>query len=102
TGALAPTPAPARIGGRVETTCPDCGVGCGLVLNVIAGESGGGRSPLRQTDGRLALMTDDVPSNPSSLGTLGVKGRFGTGFVHARDRITHPMVRRDRRWVRAR
>src|SRR5207249_9780984 len=53
-----------------------------------------------QADDRLALMTDDVPSNQSSLGTLCVKGRFGTGFVHARDRVTHPMVRRDGRWVR--
>src|SRR5256886_8587747 len=45
-------------------------------------------------------MADDVPSNKSSLGTLCVKGRFGTGFVHSPDRITHPMVRRDGRWLR--
>ena len=100
TGALSPKDAPARIARRVETTCPYCGVGCGLVVNVIAGESSEGRSPHLQTDDRLALMTDDVPSNQSSLGTLCVKGRFGTGFVHARDRVTHPMVRRDGRWVR--
>src|SRR3989441_3475679 len=100
TGALSPKDAPARITRRVETTCPYCGVGCGLVVNVIAGESSEGRSPRLQTDDRLALMTDDVPSNQSSLGTLCVKGRFGTGFVHARDRVTHPMVRRDGRWVR--
>src|SRR5213083_3688718 len=87
TGALSPKDAPARIARRVETTCPYCGVGCGLVV------------PVRE-DGRLALMADDVPSNKSSLGTLCVKGRFGTGFVHSPDRITHPMVRRDGRWVR--
>jgi len=29
---------------------------------------------------------------------LCVKGRFATGFVHARDRITTPMVKRDGRW----
>src|SRR3989442_688684 len=45
-------------------------------------------------------MADDVPSNKSSLGTLCVKGRFGTGFVHSPDRITHPMVRRDGRGAR--
>src|SRR5881296_2775087 len=100
TGALRPKAAPARLARRVETTCPYCGVGCGIVVNVIAGESSEGRSPHLQTDDRLALMTDDVPSNQSSLGTLCVKGRFGTGFVHARDRVTHPMVRRDGRWVR--
>jgi formate dehydrogenase alpha subunit len=87
TGALRPKEAPATIVRRVETTCPYCGVGCGIVVPVRADE-------------RLALMADDMPSNRSSLGTLCVKGRFGTGFVHARDRITHPMVRRDGRWVR--
>ena len=87
TGALSPKDAPARIARRVETTCPYCGVGCGLVV------------PVRE-DGRLALMADDLPSNASSLGTLCVKGRFGTGFVHARDRITHPMIRREGRWIR--
>jgi formate dehydrogenase alpha subunit len=50
-------------------------------------------------DGRLAVMADDVPGNHSSRGTLCVKGRFGTGFVHARDRITMPMVRRGGEWI---
>ena len=81
TGALRPKEAPAPAARRVETTCPYCGVGCGLVLPV-------------RTDGRLSLMADDVPSNRSSLGMLCVKGRFGTGFVHSTDRITRPLVRR--------
>ena len=92
TGALRPKETPAKITRRVETTCPYCGVGCGITLSVFA-------SPLLQADERLALMADDVPSNRSSLGMLCVKGRFGTGFVHARDRITRPMVRRDGRWA---
>jgi formate dehydrogenase alpha subunit len=29
---------------------------------------------------------------------LCVKGRFGTGFVHARDRVLRPMLRREGRW----
>jgi formate dehydrogenase alpha subunit len=99
TGALRPKEAPARVARRVKTTCPYCGVGCEITLSVFAGESGGGRSPLLQTSERLAVMADAVPSNGSSLGMLCVKGRFGTGFVHARDRITRPMVRRDGRWV---
>ena len=46
-------------------------------------------------------MADDAPANPSSRGMLCVKGRFGTGFVHARDRITSPMVKRDGVWHEA-
>src|SRR5258707_2134882 len=88
TGALRPKETPAPIARSVETTCPYCGVGCGVELKVTA-------------DGRLALMTDDVPRNGSSLGMLCVKGRFATGFVHARDRITRPMIKRDGRWHEA-
>jgi len=87
TGALRPKEAPAPIVREVETTCPYCGVGCGITLKVRA-------------DGRLATMADDVPANDSSHGTLCVKGRFATGFVHSPDRITTPMVKRDGRWHR--
>jgi formate dehydrogenase alpha subunit len=87
TGALRPKEAPAPIARRVETTCPYCGVGCGIVSAVRA-------------DGRLALMADDVPANHASQGMLCVKGRFGTGFVHAPDRVVHPMIRRDGAWQR--
>src|SRR2546427_10577351 len=97
TGALRPKEAPAKIARTVETTCPYCGVGCGIAVSVFAGESRGGRSPLLPE--KLAVMADDVPSNRSSLGMLCVKGRFGTGFIHSRDRITSPLVRRDGRWV---
>jgi predicted molibdopterin-dependent oxidoreductase YjgC len=86
TGALRPKEGAASIARTVETTCPYCGVGCGLEVAVRADE-------------RLAVMADDVPSNPSSRGMLCVKGRFGTGFVHSPDRVTVPLVRRDGRWV---
>jgi formate dehydrogenase alpha subunit len=85
TGALRPKEAEALIQREVETTCPYCGVGCGITLKVRA-------------NGRLAVMADDVPRNHSSLGTLCVKGRFGTGFVHSSDRITAPMIKRDGKW----
>ncbi len=88
TGALRPKEVPAPIVRAVETTCPYCGVGCGVMLHARA-------------DGRLALMADDVPGNPSSQGMLCVKGRFGAGFVHARDRITSPLIKRDGRWEEA-
>src|SRR5215470_9371256 len=88
TGALRPKEAPAPIDRRVETTCPYCGVGCGIGVDVRA-------------DGRLAIMADDAPANRSSPGTLCVKGRFGTGFIHARDRVTTPLVKVDGRWREA-
>ena len=65
---------------RVETTCPYCGVGCGLVLNV------GARGEL--------VQVDDVPENRSSRGMLCVKGRFGVGFVQSPARVTTPLLRR--------
>src|SRR2546427_8355237 len=86
TGARGQKAPPAKFARRVETTCPYCGVGCGISVNV-------------RDNGHLAVMADDVPSNKSSLGMLCVKGRFGTGFIHARDRITSPMIRRDGHWV---
>lgn len=89
TGALRPKEAPGKSVRAVETTCPYCGVGCGIVLHVREGDG---------EAGQLALMADDVPSNRSSLGMLCVKGRFATGFVYARDRITRPMLKRDGRW----
>src|SRR5438093_2716855 len=86
TGALRPKEARAKIARHVETTCPYCGVGCGISVNV-------------RDNGHLAVMADDVPSNQSSLGMLCVKGRFGTGFIHSRDRITSPLIRREGHWV---
>ena len=62
TGALRPKETAAPIARRVETTCPYCGVGCGVELAV-------------RTDQRLAVMADDVPANRSSEGMLCVKGR---------------------------
>jgi formate dehydrogenase alpha subunit len=86
TGALRPKESPARIVRTVATTCPYCGVGCGIEVRITEHE-------------RLAVMADDSPANPSSLGMLCVKGRFGTGFVHASDRVTTPLIKRDGRWV---
>ena len=88
TGALRPKEEPSPIVRQVETTCPYCGVGCGLTLRVRADE-------------RLSIMADDVPANSSSRGTLCVKGRFATGFVHSPDRVTTPLIKRDGRWEEA-
>ncbi|GMU39740.1 MAG: formate dehydrogenase subunit alpha [Chloroflexota bacterium] len=88
TGALLPKAVtPARASGRqtsdvtvVETTCPYCGVGCGLRVNV--------------RDGQVAWV-DGIAENGSSQGMTCVKGRFGLEFHHAPDRLTTPLIRRE-------
>ena len=65
----------------VTTTCPYCGVGCGIKAQVDENE-------------RIIEMLDD-PDNQSSVGMLCVKGRFGYTFVHHQDRLTTPLVRRN-------
>ena len=81
TGAISTKEVPENIVDYVKTTCPYCGVGCGIVAGV--GE-----------DGIIQEMLDD-PDNLSSLGMLCVKGRFGYTFVHHEDRITSPLIRRN-------
>ncbi len=80
TGALLPKAAISAEQHRTRTTCPYCGVGCGITLR-----TGGGRIE----------MVDDEPENRSSMGMLCVKGRFGTTFANSPDRLTRPLVRRD-------
>jgi formate dehydrogenase alpha subunit len=65
----------------VETTCPYCGVGCGIKLDVAANDQ--------------IVRSDDEPRNASSQGMLCVKGRFGFEYVNHRDRLTTPLIRRD-------
>ena len=80
TGAIYPKkvrPEPVK---QVATTCPYCGVGCGINLDV-------------SREGVL-LRSDDQPANRSSQGMLCVKGRFGFEYVNHRDRLTSPLIRR--------
>ena len=65
----------------VTTTCPYCGVGCGI------------KAQVNEND-RIIEVLDD-PDNESSVGMLCVKGRFGYTFVHHQDRLTTPLVRRN-------
>lgn len=64
---------------KTWTTCPFCGVGCGIVVHT--------------REGRITWVDDD-PANPSSRGMLCVKGRFGTTFAQHPDRLTTPLIRR--------
>ena len=63
----------------VTTTCPYCGVGCGIKAEVDERD-------------RIIQVLDD-PDNRSSVGMLCVKGRFGYTFVHHEDRLTEPLIR---------
>lgn len=77
---------PARVSTRldadevVRTTCPYCGVGCGLDVNL--------------RDGSVAWV-DGVAENGSSQGMTCVKGRFGLEFVQSPERLTTPLIRRE-------
>jgi len=64
---------------KVRTTCPYCGTGCQLDLNV--------------RDGRVVKVTSDTLHGPPNYGSLCVKGRFGYDFIHHPDRLTAPLVR---------
>jgi len=65
----------------VTTTCPYCGVGCSMKAQI-------------DDNGHIVEMLDD-PDNPSSVGMLCVKGRFGYTFVHHEDRLTTPLIRKN-------
>ena len=64
----------------VSTTCPFCGVGCQIQLNI--------------QDERIARVTTDFDMAPN-YGQLCVKGRFGTDFVHHPTRLRTPLIRKD-------
>ena len=67
---------------KVATTCPYCGVGCRIELNVN-----------RRTR-RIVRVTSATGFAPN-YGNTCVKGRFGFDFVGHQDRLTAPMIRRD-------
>jgi len=68
-----------RAAKSVSTTCPYCGVGCGIKMQI--------------SDRDEIVAVEDDPENLSSEGMLCVKGRFGASFVHHPDRLTTPLVR---------
>jgi formate dehydrogenase alpha subunit len=87
TGAIYPKKVRAEPVKQVDTTCPYCGVGCAIKLDVSADDA--------------IVRSDDQPSNPSSQGMLCVKGRFGFEYVNHRDRLKWPLIRRNGQLERA-
>ncbi len=62
----------------IETTCPFCGCGCSICLEVKDNHI------VRVTPGK-----EDVVNH----GTLCVRGSYGYDFVHSPDRLTKPLVK---------
>lgn len=64
---------------QVESVCPYCGVGCQLTFNL-------------KDDKILYVEGRDGPANH---GRLCVKGRYGFDYVHHKQRLTKPLIRRE-------
>ena len=62
----------------VQTTCPFCGCGCAICLEVKGG-----------------YIVRVTPSKGDSVnnGTLCVRGSYGCDFIHSSDRLTKPLVK---------
>jgi len=65
---------------KIRTTCPYCGVGCQLDLNV------------GKVTGQIVRVTSEVGCIPND-GNTCVKGRFGMEFVHKQERLTTPLIK---------
>ncbi len=71
---------------EVETVCPYCGCGCGLIVGAKGGR---------------VVSSRAVHDSPVNQGSLCVKGRFGLGYVNHSDRLTTPLIRKDGELVEA-
>lgn len=63
---------------HVRTTCPYCGVGCQLDVQVA--------------DEQVVRVNGVEEAEPNN-GLLCVKGRFGYDFVYSKDRLTTPLIK---------
>jgi formate dehydrogenase alpha subunit len=71
---------------KVQTTCPYCGVGCQIELNI--------------KDNRIVKIYG-VEGGSDNKGNLCVKGRFGFDYVHHPDRLTTPLIKRNGKFEEA-
>lgn len=69
---------------QVPTTCPYCGCGCTVIMNI--------------RDNRIVKITSE-PHLGINEGMLCVKGRFGCDFIDSSERLTDPLIRRDGKLV---
>ncbi|MFC2096349.1 formate dehydrogenase subunit alpha [Bacteroidota bacterium] len=75
-----------KIDKKVITTCPYCGVGCQLELLVQDGK-------IVRSNGVEGILPND--------GRLCVKGRFGYDYVHSKERLTKPLIKKEGKFVEA-
>jgi predicted molibdopterin-dependent oxidoreductase YjgC len=71
----------------VRTTCSFCGVGCQMDLFV--------------QDNQIVKIDGADVNLPPNNASLCVKGRFGFDFVSSNERLTHPLIKKDGRQVKA-
>ncbi len=71
--------------GKILTTCPYCGCGCGFYLDVV--------------DGRVCGVTPSY-SHPISRGRLCIKGFNSYEFVHSDKRLRTPLIKKNGRFVK--
>ncbi len=64
----------------VRTTCPYCGCGCEMLLEVL--------------DGKL-VGTYPSKTGPMNYGKLCIKGWNSHEFVHSPERLTKPLIRKN-------
>lgn len=65
---------------KIRTTCPYCGVGCQMDLNIK----------------NEKIISVVAPENIApNFGRLCVKGKFGTDYTHHRLRLTTPLIRKN-------
>ena len=67
-----------RVDKTVDSVCPYCGVGCLLTYKI--------------RDEKIVAV--DGRKGPANEGRLCVKGRFGFDYVHHRQRLTQPLIRK--------
>jgi formate dehydrogenase major subunit len=81
TGALTPARGAADVAAdrAVDSVCPYCGVGCQITYHVKGDR-------IVRVEGR---------DGPANRGRLCVKGRYGFDYVHHRQRLLRPLVRRE-------
>ena len=71
---------------KVKTTCPYCGTGCNLFLNI--------------RDDKVVKVTSDYDA-PVNKGSLCIKGRYGYSFIHSSARLTAPIIKKDGKYIEA-
>ena len=65
---------------KTDTTCTYCGCGCNITLHSHGDE--------------VIKVTSDADNH--NRGWLCVKGRFGFEFINSKDRLTTPLIRREK------